>query len=90
MKRSDLSGRLVVNLDADMYTSTLFVLTSLAPHLKSGDLIFLDEFSCSLNAYRAFEDYVRAFRVSYKVIAAVHGYTRICVKLLDVPTQSAI
>jgi O-methyltransferase len=91
IKRNDLSGRLVVNLDADMYTSTLFVLASLAPHLKSADLIFFDEFSCPLDEYRAFEDYVRAFRVSYKVIGAVPGYTRICVKLLDVPVpESAI
>jgi O-methyltransferase len=89
IKRSDLSGQVVVNLDADMYTSTLFVLTSLAPHLKSGDLIFFDEFSCPLDEYRAFEDYVRAFRVSYKVIGAVRGYTRICVKLIDVPAQES-
>jgi O-methyltransferase len=87
IKRIDLSGQVVVNLDADMYTSTLFVLTSLAPYLKSGDLIFFDEFSCPLDEYRAFEDYVRAFRVSYKIVGAVHGYTRICVKLLDVPIQ---
>ena len=45
----DLSGRLVVNLDADMFTSTLFVLSTLAPYLKFGDLIFFDEFSCPLD-----------------------------------------
>jgi O-methyltransferase len=85
IKRGDLSGRVVINLDADMYTSTLFVLTSLGPYLKSGDLIFFDEFSCPIDEYRAFEDYVRAFRVKYEVIGAVHGYTRICVKLQDIP-----
>src|SRR5579863_998248 len=34
IRRSDLSVRIIVNLDADMYSSTLFVLASLAPHLK--------------------------------------------------------
>jgi hypothetical protein len=79
--RTDLSGRVVVNLDADMFTSTLFVLTTLAPHLKSGDLIFFDEFSCPLDEFRAFEEFVRSFRVNYQVIGAVYGYTRVCIKI---------
>lgn len=80
--RARLSGRLVVNLDADMFTSTLFVLTTLAPYLKSRDLIFFDEFSCPLDEFRAFEEFVQSFRVKYEAIAAVHGYTRVCIKIL--------
>jgi O-methyltransferase len=80
--RTDLSGRLVINLDADMFTSTLFVLTALAPHLKSGDLIFFDEFSCPLDEFRAFEGFARSFRVNYEVIGAVYGYTRVCIRIL--------
>jgi O-methyltransferase len=80
--RADLSGRIVINLDADMFTSTLFVLTTLAPFLKPGDLIFFDEFSCPLDEFRAFEEFVRSFRVKYEAIAAVYGYTRVCIKFL--------
>jgi O-methyltransferase len=79
---TDLTNRLVVNLDADMFTSTLFVLTTLAPYLKSGDLIFFDEFSCPLDEFRAFEEFVRSFRVKYEVLNAVYGYTRVCIKIL--------
>ncbi len=79
--RTDLSGRLVVNLDADMFTSTLFVLTTLAPYFKSGDLIFFDEFSCPLDEFRAFEEFVRSFRINYEVLSAVYGYTRVCIKI---------
>ena len=32
--------RLVINIDADLYTSTLYVLTMLAPYLKKDDIIF--------------------------------------------------
>jgi hypothetical protein len=78
---NDLSRRLVVNLDADMFTSTLFVLTTLAPYFKSGDLIFFDEFSCPLDEFRAFDAFVRSFRVKYEVIGAVYGYTRVCIKI---------
>lgn len=80
--RTDLARRLVVNLDADMFTSTLFVLTTLAPFLKPGDLIFFDEFSCPLDEFRAFEEFVRSFRVKYEAIAAVYGYTRVCIKIM--------
>jgi O-methyltransferase len=80
--RADLSGRLVINLDADMFSSTLFVLTTLAPFFKAGDLIFFDEFSCPLDEFRAFEEFVRCYRVKYEVIAAVYGYTRVCIKIV--------
>jgi hypothetical protein len=79
--RTDLSRRMVINLDADMFTSTLFVLATLGPYLKRGDLIFFDEFSCPLDEFRAFEEFVRSFRVKYEVIAAIYGYTRVCIKI---------
>ena len=79
---NDLSGRLVVHLDADFFTSTLFVLTTLARVLKPGDLLFFDEFSCPLGEYRAFEEFVRSFRIGYEVLGAVEGYTRVCVKVV--------
>jgi O-methyltransferase len=79
---NDLSGRLVVHLDADLFTSTLFVLTSLARVLKTGDVLFFDEFSCPVDEYRAFEGFVRSYRVKYEVLGAVQGYTRIGIKIL--------
>jgi O-methyltransferase len=82
VERNDLSGRLVLNLDADMFTSTLFVLTTLAPYFKPGDIVFFDEFSCPLDEFRAFEEFVRSFRIKYEVVAAVYGYTRVCIKIL--------
>ena len=82
VQQNDLSGRLIINLDADMFTSTLFVLTTLAPYLKAGDIIFFDEFSCPLDEFRAFEEFVRSFRIKYEVVAAVYGYTRVCIKIV--------
>jgi O-methyltransferase len=78
---NDLSQRLVINLDADMFTSTLFVLTTLGRYLKSGDILFFDEFSCPLDEFRAFEEFVRSFRVKYEVLGAVNGYTRVGIKI---------
>lgn len=78
----DFSRRLVVHLDADLYSSTLFVLTTLAPYFKSGDIVFFDNFICSTDEFRAFEDFVKAFRVKYEVLGAVEEYLRVCVKIL--------
>lgn len=79
--RTDFARRLVINLDADMFTSTLFVLTSLGPFLKAGDLLFFDEFSCPLDEFRAFEEFAKSFRVKYEVLDALYGYTRVCIKV---------
>ena len=79
---NDLSGRLVVHLDADLFTSTLFVLTTLARVLKAGDILFFDEFSCPLDEYRAFDEFVRSYRVKYELLGAVQAYTRVGIKIL--------
>ena len=79
---NDLAGRLVIHLDADMFTSTLFVLTTLARVLKTGDVLFFDEFSCPLDEYRAFDEFVRSYRVKYEVLGAVQGYTRVGIRIL--------
>jgi O-methyltransferase len=80
--RHDFSRRLVIHLDADLFTSTLFVLTTLARNLKSGDIIFFDNFICSLDEFRAFQDYVTSYRVKYEVLGGVQEYLRACVKIL--------
>jgi hypothetical protein len=61
--------RLVVNLDADLYSSTLYVLAKLDAHLPSGSLLIFDEFDAALDEFRAFQDYIEAFRRSYHTLA---------------------
>jgi hypothetical protein len=82
IEQTDLSGRLILQMDADLYTSTLYVLTRLAPYLKSGDILFFDEFSCAQDEFRAFYELVRSYRLKYEFMGAVYGYTRVCIKLL--------
>src|SRR5687768_6828053 len=43
----------LVNLDADLFSSTLYPLTSLAPWLKKGDILLYDEFNVPNREYRA-------------------------------------
>lgn len=51
----------IVNLDADLYASTIHVLRCIHPFLRSGDLILFDEFQDEANEFRAFDEYLRAY-----------------------------
>ena len=52
---------MVMNIDSDLYSSALYVLTSMHPLLRSGDYVYFDEFFDALNEFSAFNDYVRAY-----------------------------
>jgi hypothetical protein len=82
----DSNSILVVNIDADLYSSTLFVLTQLHRYLKKGSIIVFDEFSSVLHEFRAFEDYCAAYTVKFEVIAssrtAKSYYAHVAIRIL--------
>jgi hypothetical protein len=66
--------RLVVHLDADLYSATLFVLCSLHEHLQPGTLVVFDEFACVMDEFRALTDYTHAFSRTMRPIARAGRY----------------
>jgi O-methyltransferase len=82
IKEHSLDRRLVLMMDADLYSSTLYVLTSLAPYLKKGDIIFFDEFNVPAHEYLAFTDFVRSYYLKYEVIGAVSNFYQVAIKVL--------
>lgn len=74
LKTFDSSKRLVVHMDADLFSSTLFVLTSLAPHLKPGDIIMFDEFNVPNHEFFAFDVFVKSYYIKYEVLGGVNNY----------------
>lgn len=67
-------GRLLVQLDADLYTSTLYVLGSIAHILRPGDVVMFDEFFVPTHEFKAFREFTASFRVKLKPIAAANNY----------------
>ncbi len=73
--------RMVIHMDADLYSSTLFVLTTLFPRLKKDDIIIFDEFGVPTFEFRAFSDFVSAYNLKYELIGSINNYLQIAVKL---------
>ncbi len=74
--------RKVIHLDADIYSSTLFVLTMIFPHLKKEDIIIFDEFNVPLHEFRAYTNFVNSFYIKTQVIGAVNNYFQIAFKII--------
>jgi hypothetical protein len=75
--------QLVVHMDADLYSSTLFVLTTLDRHFVDGDVVIFDDFGVLLHEFRAFMDYTSAFKRRFEVLAGLPSFVKIAVKLGD-------
>lgn len=73
--------RKVIHMDADLFSSTLFVLTVLTPFLNKGDLILFDEFNVPLDEFKAFKSWVESFYIDYEVIGEVNNYYQIAIKI---------
>lgn len=82
LKNFDDDKRKLINLDADLYSSTLFVLTTLAPYLRKNDIIIFDEFGVPLHEFKAFTEFVNSYYVKYEVICAVNNFFQIAIKIL--------
>jgi O-methyltransferase len=69
LKSVPLSHRLVINVDCDIYSATLFVLGTLDRYFEPGTIIIFDDFYSMSHEFRAFHDYDRSFGRSWKAIA---------------------
>jgi hypothetical protein len=65
-------GVLVVNFDADLYSSTIFVLNALEPAMVRGTYVYFDEFNHQFDELRAFDEFIKRTGMRFKVV----GLTR--------------
>ncbi len=81
---SDFSrkNRIVIHNDSDLYSSSLYLLTRLHDVIAPGTIIIFDEFGNVQHEFRAFFDYLSAYRRSYKVVSASYQYYTAAVEML--------
>lgn len=82
LKSFDTTKKNVLMMDADLYTSTLYVLTSFAPFLKRGDVIFFDQFAVPTHEFLAFTNFIDSFYFNYEVIGAANNYYFLALKII--------
>ena len=81
LKSYNSSKRKVIHMDADLYTSTLYVLTSLYPILKKDDIIIFDEFGVPTHEFKAFTEIVNSYKLKFRIIGAINNYLQLAIKL---------
>ncbi len=81
LKNFDNSRKNVIMLDADLYTATLFVLTSLAPFLKKNDIIFFDEFVVPTHEFMAYQNFIDSYYFNLELLAAANNYYFVAFKV---------
>lgn len=80
--RSKEQTQKVIHMDADLYSSTLFVLTMLAPYLKPGDIILFDEFSVPNHEFAAWNDFLRSYYLEFETLGAVNNFYQCAFRLV--------
>jgi hypothetical protein len=61
---------LVVNMDADLYASTIYVLRSLRPHITKGTFIYFDELNQVDHEARAFDEFMGESGLRFRPVCA--------------------
>ncbi len=82
LKTFDNKNKTVLMLDADLYTATLYTLTSIAPYLKKGDIIFFDEFVVPTHEFMAYQQFIDSYYFNMELIAAANNYYFVAFKVV--------
>ncbi|WP_428563187.1 MAG: class I SAM-dependent methyltransferase [Solidesulfovibrio sp. DCME] len=77
-------NRLVIHMDADLYSSTLYCLMHLDRHIRPGTIIFFDEFTARdcTDEYAALRDYCTACYRDYTVIASRPDFVKLALEIV--------
>ena len=75
-------GRLVLHLDADLYSSTLFVLMTMNRHILPGTVLIFDEFIAE-DEFAAFHHFCKACLRRWRILAARADLHKIALEITE-------
>jgi hypothetical protein len=68
---------LVINIDCDLYSSTMIALNKLADYIRPGTYIYFDEFPDRSHELRAFDDFMISTGKRFTLFAATKSYGQV-------------
>jgi O-methyltransferase len=66
--------RKIIHLDADLFSSTLYALSTFNHTIQVGDIVLFDEFNVPNHEYYAMRIFEKTFYREFKLIGAVNNY----------------
>ena len=66
---------LVIMMDADLYSSTIYVLRHLRPFIKPGTFIYFDDLNHRDHDPRAFVEFIKESGLRFRLVCAEHAYS---------------
>lgn len=70
----ELDRRKVLLFDADLFSSTIYVLTQLYPYLHKGDVLIFDEFNVPSHEFYAMKIFQDCFYVKLRPVSAINNF----------------
>jgi hypothetical protein len=74
--------RLVIMMDADLYSSTICVLNQLRPHIKKGTFIYFDNMSRPEHEPKAFDEFMKESGLKFEGVCADQPLNRVFFRCL--------
>lgn len=79
--------RRIIHMDADLYSATLYVLTTLTPYLRKGDIIMFDEFNVPMHEFKAFSEWSQAYYIKTELLGSVNNFYQSAFIITDLPVR---
>jgi len=79
------NAALVIHLDADLYSSTIFVLRQFRPFLKPGVVLIFDEFFDREHEMKAFNEFLREESFSIECLGATRSLSQVAFRITSEP-----
>ena len=72
---------LILHLDADLYSSTIFVLRQMRPFLHTGVILIFDEFFDREHELKAFTEFLQEFPMTIECVAATRALSQVAFRI---------
>ena len=77
-----VKNRLIVHLDADLYSSAMYVLAHVTPFMSKGTVIIFDDFNSVNHDFKSLLDWSQIYKMDYQIFADAANYMRVCAELI--------